>query len=110
MFQLAFPNAQERDRVKLYRETTEGFLNKYMRDQMFCFDANSVEAFGARSVTVVQIERWRILISNSDTNKMDGLIPVTQPIKEDKPKTRFEAMEVDVMNQQQGEESDSDGE
>ena len=110
MFQLAFPNAQERDRVKFYRETTEGFLNKYMRDQMFCFDANSVEAFGARSVNVVQIERWRIRISNSDTNKMDGLIPVTQPIKEDKPKTRFEAMEVDVMDQQQGEESDSDGE
>ena len=57
LFQLAFPNAQERDRVEFYRETTEGFLNKYVRDQMFCFDANCVEAFGARVVNVVQIER-----------------------------------------------------
>ena len=41
---------------------------------------------------------------------MDGLIPVTRPIREDKPRTRFQAMEVDVMDQQQEEESDSDGE
>ena len=51
LFQLAFPNAQERDRVEFYRETTEGFLNKYVRDQMFCLDANCVEAFGARAST-----------------------------------------------------------
>ena len=86
------------------------FINRYVRDQMFSFDPNSVEAFGARAVNVVQIERRRIRISDSDTNKMDGLIPVTQPIREDKPRTRFEAMEVDVMGQQQEEESDSDGE
>ena len=55
LFQLAFPNAQERDRVEFYRKTTEGFIKKYVRDQMFCFDANSVEAFGARAVNVVQI-------------------------------------------------------
>ena len=110
LFQLAFPNAQERDRVEFYRETTEGFLNKYVRDQMFCFDANCVEAFGARAVNVVQIERRRIRIGDSDTNKMDGLIPVTRPIREDKPRTRFEAMEVDVMGPPPGEESDSDRE
>ena len=57
LFQLAFPNAQERDWVEFYHETTEGFLNKYVRDQMFCFDANCVEAFGARAINVVQIER-----------------------------------------------------
>ena len=32
LFQLAYPNAQEWDRVEFYRETTEGFLNKYVRD------------------------------------------------------------------------------
>ena len=64
---------------------------------MFCFDANGVEAFGAREVNVVQIERWRIRIGDSETNKMDGLIPVTQPIREDKPRSRFEAMGVDMM-------------
>ena len=36
LFLLAFPNAQVRDRVEFYRETTEGFLNKYVQDQMFC--------------------------------------------------------------------------
>ena len=55
LFQLAFPNTQERDRVEFYRETTEGFIKKYVRDQMFCFDANSVEAFGTRALNVVQI-------------------------------------------------------
>ena len=55
LFQLAFPNAQERDRVEFYRETTEGFLNKYVRDQMFCFVDNCVEAFGARAVNMVQM-------------------------------------------------------
>ena len=89
MFQLVFLNAQERDQVEFYRETTEEFINKYVRDQMFCFDANSVEAFGARAVNVVQIE-WRcIRISNSDINKMDGLIPITWPIREEKPRTQF---------------------
>ena len=57
LFQLAFPNAQERDQVEFYRETTEGFINKYVRDQMFCFDTNRVEAFVARGVNVVQ-SKW----------------------------------------------------
>ena len=83
--------------MEFYHETTEGFLNKYVRDQMFCFDANCVEAFGARAVKVVQIERRHIRIGDSETNNMDGLIPVTRPIREDKPRTQFEAMEVDVM-------------
>ena len=72
---------------------------------MFCFDANCMEAFGARAVNVVQIERRRIRISDSETNKMGGLIPVTRPIREDKPRARFEAMEVDVMGPPPGEES-----
>ena len=81
-----------------------------MRDQMFCFDANCLETFGARVVNVVQI-KWRcIQIGNSETNKMDGLIPVTRPIREDKPRARFEAMEVDVMGLPPGEESNSEGE
>ena len=77
---------------------------------MSCFDTYSVEAFGARAVNVVQIERRRIRICDRDTNKMDGLIPVTRPIREDKPRTRFEAMEVDVMDQWQEEECDRDSE
>ena len=77
---------------------------------MFCFDTNCVEAFEARVVNVVQIEWRRIRIGDSDTNKMDGLIPVTRPIREDKSRTRFEAMEVDVMGPPPGEESDGDEE
>ena len=77
LFQLAFPNAQERDRVEFYRETTEGFVNKYVRDQMFSYNATTVETFGAWAVNVVQIERRRIPIGDSDTQTMDGLVTVT---------------------------------
>ena len=41
---------------------------------------------------------------------MDELIPVTWPIREDKPRARFAAMEVDVMGPPLEEESDSKGE
>ena len=82
LFQLAFPNAQERDRVEFYQETTEGFANKYVRDQMFDYDATTVKTFGAQAVIVVQIERRWIRIRDSDTQTMDGLVPVTRPIRE----------------------------
>ena len=82
LFLLAFPNAQVRDRVEFYRETTEGFLNKYVRDQMFCHEPTDVESFGARAVNVVQIEKRRIRIGDSDSKGLDGLIPVTRPMWE----------------------------
>ena len=82
VFLMAFPNAQACDRTEFYRETTEGFLNKYVRDQMFCYEPVDVESFGARAVNVVQIERRRIRIGDSDTKRLDGLVPVTRPIKE----------------------------
>ena len=82
LFLLAFPNAQARDWVEFYRETTEGFLNKYVRDQMFCHEPTDIESFGARAVNMVQIERRRIRIGDSDTKRLDGLVPVTRPIKE----------------------------
>ena len=65
-----------------------------------------MEAFRAQAVNVVQIERRRIWIGDSDTNKMDGLIPVTRPIREDRPRSRYEAMEVDPMDRQEAEEGD----
>ena len=68
--------------MEFYRETTEGFLNKYERDQMFCYEPTDVESFGARAVNVVQIERHWIRIRDSDTKRLDGLVPVTRPIKE----------------------------
>ena len=46
LFLLAFPNDQARDQVEFYRETMEGFLNKYVRDQMFCYEPTDVESFG----------------------------------------------------------------
>ena len=82
LFLMAFPNAQARDQTEFYRETTEGFLNKYVRDQMFCYEPVDVESFGARAVNVVQIERRRIGIGDSDTKRLDGLVPVTRTIKE----------------------------
>ena len=62
------------------RKTTEGFVNKYVQDQMFGYDATTVKTFWAQAVNVVQIERRRIRIGNSDTQTMDGLVPVMSPI------------------------------
>ena len=60
----------------------ERFLNKYVRDQMFCYEPTDVESFGARAMNAVQIERRRIRIGDSDTKRLDGLVLVTRPIKE----------------------------
>ena len=68
--------------MEFYWETTEGFLSKYVRDQMFCYEPADVESFGAQAVNMVQIERQRIRIGDSDTKRLDGLVPVTRPIKE----------------------------
>ena len=49
---------------------------------MFCYEPVDVESFGARAVNLVQIERRWIRIGDSDTKRLDGLVPVTRPIKE----------------------------
>ena len=72
LFLLAFLNAQARDRVEFYQETTGGFLNKYVRDQMFCREPTDVESFGARAVNIVQIERRRIRNGDSDARGLAG--------------------------------------
>jgi len=97
LFQSAYPDAQPRTVAEFYREATKGFLNKAVRDQMFYYEAASVEAFGARAVSLVQIERMRIKLGDSDTTSMDGLIPVTKPMNEDMPKRRPEPMEIDAL-------------
>ena len=109
LFQLALPNAQARDRAEFYRETTEGFLNKYIRDQMFSYQAESVEAFGAHAVTVVQNERPRIKLGNSNATQMDGLIPVTRPIQDRGTSQDHDAMEVDGLYGPAGEEDCATG-
>ena len=68
--------------MEFYQETRERFLNKYVRDQMFCYEPTDVESFGARAVNVVQIERRQIRIGDRDTKRLYGLVPVTRPIKE----------------------------
>ena len=54
--------------------------NTYIRDQMLSYEAESMEAFGAGAVTMVQIKRCCIKLGDSDATQMDGLIPVTRPI------------------------------
>ena len=108
LFQLAFPDAPARAVAEFYRETTEGFINKYVRDQMFSYEPASIEAFGAKAVTTVQIERRRIKIGDSNTTSMDGLIPVTRPVRDlTDGYYRHEPMEVDAMADR-NEEGDDD--
>jgi hypothetical protein len=113
LFQLAYPRAQAREVGEFYREATEGFLNKYVRDQMFSFEAANIEAFGTRAVNLVQIERRRIRIGDSDTTKMDGLLPVTRPLRDPETGRGSEPMEVDALTpygESAAEEAESDGE
>ena len=49
---------------------------------MFCHELTNVESFGARAVNVVQIKRRWIRIGDRETKGLDGLMPVTRPIKE----------------------------
>ena len=103
LFTQAFPNAQPRDVNEFYKEATEGFLNKYVRDQMFCYEPQNIEAFGNKAVTVVQIERRRMKIGDSDSRNMDGLIPVTKAVRD-----RGEPMEVDALHRHDREEEGED--
>ena len=48
------------------KASTKGLLNRYVRDQMFCFKAESMEAYGARAVWMVQVERGRVKIGDSE--------------------------------------------
>jgi len=102
LFQLARPQAQDRDQEEFYRECTEGFINKYVRDQLFAYEPTNVEAFGGRAVVIVQIERRRIRIGDSDTSNLDGLIPVTKPVRESDRGRKEEAMEVDHASGSRG--------
>ena len=107
---MVFPNAQVRDRVEFYGETTEGFLNKYMQDQMFCHEPTDVESFGARAVNIVHIERRWIRIGDSDTRGLDGLILVTRPIWEGLWKRRRDMGGGRSLPSEEQTESDSKGE
>ena len=110
LFLMAFPNAQARDWAEFYRETTAGFQNKYVRDQMFCHEPTDVESFGARAVNVVQIERRRIRIGDSDARGLDGLIPVTRPIWEGPWKRQRDMGGGRSLQSGEQMESDSEGE
>ena len=96
--------------MEFYRETTEGFLNKYVRDQMFCYEPTDVESFGARAVNVVQIERRWIRIGDSDTKRLDGLVPVTRPIKEGSDYGQASCQPRVPANRGEWERADSDSE
>ena len=116
LFLIAYPNAQDRDRNEFYRKTTEGVLNKYVRDNLFTYEPANLEGYANRAVQLVQIQRRRIQIGDSDSASMDGLIPVTRPLRDNVGAyaDRGEPMEVDNLwwwSQQEstGEEEPEDG-
>ena len=66
---------------------------------MFCYEAESIEAYGARAVRMVQVEQRRVKIVDSDSRSMAGLVPVTRAVKnqEDKAPRGVDPMEVDAL-------------
>ena len=85
--------------AKFYQDCTEGLVNGYVRDQMFCYEAESEEAYGARAIRMVQVERRRVKIGDSDFWSMAGLVPVTGAVKnqEDEVPRGVDPMEVDAL-------------
>lgn len=98
MFKLAYPGAQ--DMSDFYVEATKGVANKYVRNNLWGYRATSVENYGEMAVYWVQIERQRVAYGDSDSNTMEGLVPVTRNPKTGTSRAggqRAEAMEVDHL-------------
>ncbi len=78
LFLRAYPAAQPRELEGFFQECSEGIVNKFVRDQMFTFQAADAEEYLDRAVRVVQVERCRIKIGDSSATSHAGLLPVTQ--------------------------------
>ncbi len=55
LFQRARPAAQPREVEGFYQECSEGIANKFVWDQMFAFQASTVEEYRDWAVRVVQV-------------------------------------------------------
>ena len=77
LFSAAYPGDRQ-DLTDFFAETTKGIYNRYVRQRMYEFDGNDVEAYGARAVFMVQVQRQQIMNGDSEETSLDGLVPVTR--------------------------------
>ena len=75
------------------KETEFNFTKKVLK-------ASSTNMSATRCSVMTRQTSKRRQIWIDKTTKMDGLIPVTRPIREERPRTLFEAMEVDAKEHQ----------
>jgi hypothetical protein len=107
LYKVAYPGAN--DMADFYMEATKGVANKYVRNNLWGYRANSVENYGEMAVYWVQVERQRVAFGDSDSTTMEGLVPVTRNVTNNRP----EMMEVDhlrrVDQDHPGEDDELDG-
>ncbi len=84
-----------------YTKTVPKASSIYVWDQMFCYEAKSVEAYSARAVQMVQVE---------GECRQAGLIPVTWVAKnqEGEGPMRVDPIEVDAICRPEVNEAESD--
>jgi hypothetical protein len=104
LFSAAYPGDRQ-DLTDFFAETTKGIYNRYVRQRMYEFDGNNVEAYGARAVFMVQVQRQQIMNGDSEETSLDGLVPVTRTGNVSKGGP--EAMEIDYLRPDK-EEDDND--
>ncbi len=81
LFCITWPGAQQREIQEFYQECSEGLVNRFVRTHMFAFHADSIEGYSARAVRVVQVERRRMKIGDSEAMSPEGLLPVTRWVR-----------------------------
>jgi hypothetical protein len=107
LYKMAYPHANAADMSDFYMEATKGVANRYVRSNLWAFEATSVEQYGQKAVFLAQVERQRIAYGDSDSTNMDGLVSVTKTMNV---QPGAEAMEVDHLKAEVGEEDDEIGE
>jgi len=102
LYKMAYPHANDADMSDFYIEATKGIANRYVRSNLWAFEATSVEQYSQKAVYWAQVERQRIAYGDSDSPSMDGLVSVTKTVN---PQPGAEAMEIDHLKAE-GEEED----
>ena len=104
MFKLAYPGGDQ-DLSDFYVEVTKGIANKYVRNNLWSYQATSVADYGTKAVFWVQVERQRIANGDSETGNLEGLVPVTRTGNKG---GKEEPMEIDTIRQEEDDEDDSE--
>jgi hypothetical protein len=93
LYKMAYPGNDD-DLSDFYVEATKGVANKYVRNNLWSYQATGIADFGQKAVFWVQVERQRITCGDSEGSSLEGLTPVTKITNKYQ---RAETMEIDHL-------------